>query len=111
MAAYKTRLQPGEEFPSHLVKIYDYMETYIHTRGYPPSVRELTGLEPGNPETYQKGFALSTSVLRYYLSKMQAFGMIQVSPRISRGVRLIPRKQWAKHATEKPKGLQVNLQV
>lgn len=106
---YKTRLLPGEDFPSHLVEMYNYMEAYVQKKGFPPSVRELTGLDETNSETHQNGFASSTSVTRYYLARMQSFGMIEVTPRISRGIRLIPRKQWAKHATDKPKTLKVEL--
>lgn len=101
-------VMPGEDYPSHLVAIYEYIAHYIAGRGYPPSVRELTGIDPANTETYQQGFASSTSVLRYYLAKMQIFGMIYVTPRVSRGIRLIPRKDWKKHATASPKVSRVN---
>lgn len=100
---YKTRLLPGEEHPAHLVKMYDYMENHLREYGYPPSVRELTGLEPSNTETYQKGFASSTSVIRFYLARMQDFGMIFITPRVARGIKLIPRKQWKKRATVSPR--------
>lgn len=104
-----TYVLPGENYPSHLVAIYDYMDKYIEENRYPPSRRELTGIDPANSETYQKGFASSTSVLGYYLAKMEAFGMVEITPRISRGIRLIPRKDWKKHATATPKALKVEL--
>lgn len=100
---YKTRLLPGEDFPSHFVEIYNYIEAYVREHGRPPSVRELTGLEPSNTETYQKGFASSTSVIRFYLARMQDFGMIFITPRVARGIKLIPRKQWKKRATVSPR--------
>jgi len=102
-----TYVVPGEEYPSHLVEIYDYISRYVEETGYPPSIRELTGLDPNNSDTYQRGFASSTSVVRYYCDRMQRFGMIKVTPRISRGIRLIPRKDWKKYATAKPKVLRV----
>lgn len=100
---YKTRLLPGEDFPSHFVEIYNYIEAYVREHGFPPSVRELTGLDPSNTETYQNGFASSTSVIRFYLALMQDFGMIFITPRVARGIKLIPRKQWKKRATVSPR--------
>lgn len=103
----KTHVEPGEDRPAHLVKMYNYMESYLSEHGYPPTVRELTGLDPATSETYQKGFASSTSVIRFYLARMQDFGMIEVTPRVSRGIKLIPRRLWPKHATAKPKSSRV----
>lgn len=100
---YKTRLLPGEDFPSHFVKMYNYIEAYVREHGFPPSVRELTGLDPSNTDTHRKGFASSTSITRYYLSKMRDFGMVEITPRISRGIKLVPRKQWKKRAVISPR--------
>lgn len=100
---YKTRLLPGEDFPSHFVEMYNYMEAYVRKQGFPPSVRELTGLDEANADTYQNGFATSTSVTRYYLARMQDFGMIEITPRIARGIKLVPRKQWNRRAAVPPR--------
>lgn len=115
----RTRILPGETYPSHLVAMYDYMEKYMAKFRYAPSNRELTG-EPtksgfaGNdfpfPESHPKGFATSTSVIRYYLTLMQEFGMIERDPKISRGIRLIPRADWKKHATATPTPVVVEIQ-
>lgn len=102
-AKAKTHVMPGEVYPAHLVGMYDYIEKHLREYGFPPSVRELTGLDETHAETYRNGFASSTSVTRYYLGKMQDFGMIEVTPRIARGIKIIPRKDWKEHATATPK--------
>lgn len=91
----RTRILPGQSYPPHLEAIYEYMEEYSKQFQRHPSIRELT----------EKGFAASSSVIRHYFDRMIAFGMIERDFGIARGVRLIPRKDWKKHATDAPKVL------
>jgi SOS-response transcriptional repressor LexA len=86
----KTRCLPGETIPGHLAKIYDYLEQKIKTDQRPPSNREML----------EAGFASSTSVIRHYYHLMQRLGMIHLDYAVARGVRIVPRKQWAKYAEE-----------
>lgn len=68
--------------PEKLVEIYQWIEKYIEQRGFPPTIMEMV----------DEGFGPSTSVIRYYLARMTEEGMIEVTPRISRGIRLLPIK-------------------
>lgn len=93
----RTRIYEGEEYPRHLVAMYDHIEAFKKVHEYAPSNRELV----------EAGFASSTSVIRHYLEKMEDFGMLTVTPKISRGIKLIPRHQWKKYATAVPKIMHV----
>lgn len=84
----KSQTAPGETFPKHLVEMYEFMEAYKAVNGYPPSNREMVDHK----------FAASTSVIRFYYDRMVAYGMIEVTPGIARGIRLHPKKEWKKHA-------------
>ncbi len=87
-----THISEGEEYPAHLERMYAWMQAYIENNGFPPTTHELV----------DAGFARSTSVVVYYLKKMQEFGMLARTHRIVRGIRLHPRKVWKKHATSVP---------
>lgn len=67
---------------SHLLHLYRHIESECAYRGYPPSNRELV----------DAGFAKSTSTIRWYFDRMADLGMLEVQPRISRGVHLLPLK-------------------
>jgi len=95
----RTRTLPGEDYPAHLVAIYEFMEKYIKERHYPPTNREMV----------DNNFASSTSVIRFYYGYMKRLGMIDVTPNVARGIYLIPRKEWKKHATTQP--VPVNMEI
>ena len=95
----RTRILPGEVYPAHLIAMYNFMEEYVKKNQYPPSNREMVDNE----------FATSTSVIRHYYDWMQRFGMIEVVPGISRGIRLHPRTDWQKHETKQP--VKVNMET
>lgn len=61
-----------------LVKVYDFLKAQIAKRGIPPTLREIcqgTGIT-------------STSVVSYYLNRLQEQGLINIDRNISRGVSL-----------------------
>ncbi|HEX3049470.1 MAG TPA: transcriptional repressor LexA [Aggregatilineaceae bacterium] len=60
-------------------KILSFIQTFIATHGYPPTIREI-----GN----EVGIA-STSVVNYNLNKLVERGFIERSPDVSRGLRLV----------------------
>lgn len=63
-----------------LLSIYHWIEQYIESHGFPPS----------NMELVDAGFAGSTSVIRYYYSRMIEMDMLKLEPNIARGIRLLP---------------------
>lgn len=78
----KTFVRPYR-YPEKLLKIYRYIARFRETHGYPPSILEMV----------DAGFASSTSILHYFLRRMVEEGMIEITPRVSRGIRLIPLDQ------------------
>lgn len=63
--------------------ILKYMENYLDTHGFPPTIREIgeaTGIA-------------STSVVNYNLNKLVAAGYLSRSSRMSRGIRLVKNNQ------------------
>jgi repressor LexA len=59
--------------------ILRYMETYVETHGYPPTIREI-----GNATGIN-----STSVVNYNLNKLVTAGYLTRTGRASRGIRLV----------------------
>lgn len=84
----------GSDIPKLFVTMHEYITEYQKQNGYPPSLREMAGLEEHNSDTYQNGFATSTSVIRYYYARMEKLNMVRIIPRISRGIQPIPRRKW-----------------
>ena len=73
MKTKKTKL------PERQAKMYAFLNDYINTNGYPPTVREI-------------GEALdipSTSLVSYYLKGLEERGLIDRESSISRGIRLV----------------------
>ena len=60
-------------------KILQYMETYVHEHGYPPTIREIGLATDIN----------STSVVNYNLNKLVQAGYLERSGRKSRGIRVV----------------------
>jgi len=87
MAAPKTTILPGEEYPEHYLRMYQYMLDYQRRNGYPPSITEMV----------DNGFARSTSNITYYYDKMEALGMLIRRKGSPRAITIIPRKQWKRH--------------
>lgn len=83
----RTRPEPGQIYPEHFVRVYEFIEEYIQTNKFPPSNREMV----------DAGLASSTSVLRYYYERMEKYGMIEIIPKIARGMRIFPRSKWKKN--------------
>jgi repressor LexA len=59
--------------------ILKYMETYLDTHGFPPTIREI-----GEATDIK-----STSVVNYNLNKLVSAGYLSRSSRMSRGIRLV----------------------
>ncbi len=67
-----------EEVKGQKRRILECVRDFIHERGYPPTVRDIareTGIS-------------STSVVDYYLKRLEQSGWIERDPRSSRGIRL-----------------------
>ena len=85
----RTCVLPGQEYPQHFLEMYQFLHDHQKRLGYPPTITEMVN----------NGFASSTSVIRYYLTKMQDLGMIKRPPNSRRAITIIPRRQWKRHAT------------
>lgn len=96
----RTNILPGQLYPPTLVAIYEYIEKYFRTHNYYPSIAEMVDVK--DPDGNHL-FTPSTSVLRYYLRRMEEFGMIRRPHNIARAYILIPRKQWAARSTATPR--------
>jgi len=59
-------------------RILYYLQEYIDTKRYPPSIREIA----------EAVDASSTSVVFYNLDRLAQRGLIDVVPNIARGIRL-----------------------
>jgi hypothetical protein len=66
--------------PAFLLRMYRWMKEYSDRVGAPPS----------NLEVVAEGYASSTSTARYYYDRMVEYGMIAITPNISRGIKLLP---------------------
>lgn len=60
-------------------KILRFMDSYFHSHGFPPTIREI-----GEATTIN-----STSVVNYNLNKLVDAGYLERSDRVSRGLRLV----------------------
>lgn len=60
-------------------KVLDILRYYLHEMGYPPSIRDIQ----------EKGKFSSTSVVNYYLDRLETLGYIERSRQVSRGIRLL----------------------
>ena len=63
--------------PDRTRQILTEIRLYGRLNGYPPSRRELAAT-----------LKTSTSVINYYLERMQAAGLVEVDWRTARGIRL-----------------------
>lgn len=76
--------------PEKLVEIYMWIENYINNHRFPPTIQEMV----------DGGIGSSTSVIRYYFDKMTEEGMIEITPRISRGLVIRNVNEWSKRMVE-----------
>jgi repressor LexA len=61
------------------IKVLQILEDYSNKNGFPPSIRDIQ----------DAGKFSSTSVVNYYLERLETLGHIERSGRVSRGIRLI----------------------
>ena len=61
------------------IKILEVLDTFQQKNGYPPSIREIC----------QKAEISSTSVVNYYLDRLEETGYIERDGRVSRGIRVL----------------------
>jgi repressor LexA len=61
------------------IKVLQILEDYTNKNGFPPSIRDIQ----------EAGKFSSTSVVNYYLVRLEALGHIERSGHVSRGIRLI----------------------
>jgi len=83
-----------EKLSDRQLKILDYIENHIETKGYPPTIREI-------------GAAVnigSTSVVNYNLNKLVREGFLERSEKVSRGLLLV-QSGHMKAKTERIKAL------
>jgi SOS-response transcriptional repressor LexA len=66
--------------PMTLIGVYRKVEEFVKTNGYPPSIQDMVDV----------GVSPSTSVVRYYFLRMEQEGMMEITPRVARGIRLLP---------------------
>lgn len=76
--------------PAKLIDIYRHIEEYVRTHGYPPSSLEMV----------EAGFGSSTSVVHYFFLRMEQEGMMEITPRIARGIRLLPLEDASERVRE-----------
>lgn len=60
-------------------KVLEILREYQNETGYPPSIRDIQ----------EKGRFSSTSVVNYYLERLEDLGYIERSSKVSRGIRLV----------------------
>ncbi|MBN2145949.1 MAG: repressor LexA [Anaerolineales bacterium] len=60
-------------------KVLDILQAYSKEMGYPPSIRDIQ----------EEGGFSSTSVVNYYLDRLESLGFIERSRQVSRGIRLL----------------------
>lgn len=60
-------------------KVLDILRDYQQDNGYPPSIRDIQ----------EMGKFSSTSVVNYYLDRLETLGYIERSRQVSRGIRLV----------------------
>ena len=63
-----------------LMRLYNEMDAYQQSNGYPPSLRDIM----------EMGFATTGSLVRYYYNEMVELGMMTYQPGIHRSARLLP---------------------
>ena len=69
----------GKKLSERQRKVFTFLEDFIDDNGYPPTVREI-----------MNGIGLtSTSLVTYYLDKLEERGLLKREAAISRGIRLI----------------------
>lgn len=68
----------AKELPERQRKVLDCIETYVTDRGYPPTVREIGDAIGVN----------STSLVSYYLKRLEERGLISREPSMSRAIQL-----------------------
>ncbi len=61
------------------IKILEVLDTFQQKNGYPPSIREIC----------EKAEISSTSVVNYYLDRLEETGYIERDGRVSRGIRVL----------------------
>jgi len=61
------------------IKVLQILEDYTHKNGFPPSIRDIQ----------DAGKFSSTSVVNYYLDRLESMGHIERSGHVSRGIRLL----------------------
>lgn len=74
------RPRKGYSNPEKLIAMYRYMQEYFRTNQRFPTNREMV----------ERGFATSTSVIRFYYDHMERFHMLSRDPMIARGLHLYP---------------------
>lgn len=77
--------------PEKLLGIYKLVEEFIRANGYPPTCMEMV----------RAGVSPSSSVVHYFFQRMVEEGMMEITPKIARGIRLLPLGE----ASERVQGL------
>lgn len=72
---------PMKEISPLSVKVYDYIQKYIESNGYSPSLRDMS-----------KKFKTSTSAINHSLGILEGRGLIKRDPVIARSIRLVKQE-------------------